>query len=121
MTKDKAASTEELTDKKRPFWKRPALFVSVLFWLFVWFNYYEEILLLAPITFPTFFALLFFSVLTLRSAKYKLIGIFFWSAPLTLLLIMTFSQLVSFVIPASFTYYLGIDVMTPRGLKTCQS
>ena len=120
MTKDEATSTEELTDRKRPFWKRPALIVSVLFWLFILGSFIKPILFMAIVTIPVFGVVLLLSTFTLRT-RFNAVGIFFWSAPLALLIIMVLAQLVALVVPTSVTYYLGMDVQTPNGLKCVEA
>ncbi|MBC16735.1 MAG: hypothetical protein CL942_06755 [Desulfovibrio sp.] len=120
MTKDEVTSTEELTAKKRPFWRRPALIVSLFFWLFILGSFIKPILFFAIVTIPVFGVFLFLSIFAFRT-RLNAVGIFFWSAPLAFLIIMVLAQLVALVVPTSVTYYLGMDVMTPSGLRMCRS
>ena len=57
----------------------------------------------------------------LFKTDFKPIAIFIWAGPLTLAALITTANLLTFALTSNHTYYLGVDLDTPKGPLTKQS
>jgi len=108
--------------KVSPFFRWLAiLLVGIVPWVFFWAAFYRPLAWAFPITLSVFAVAIVVSIFLLFKPRLRFISALVFAGPLTLFLLYKMVWVLSFFMMETSTYYLGMDVSTPGGLKMCKS
>ncbi|WP_229595443.1 hypothetical protein [Pseudodesulfovibrio sediminis] len=102
--------------------RHPVFFTSLFIWIFPWLFLFAS--LPGPVHYlfiPAYAFCLLLSLGFLIFGVLKPFIVFVWTGPVALLFIVASASVLGAIFPATDTYYIGIDVKTPTGLKSCTS
>nr|WP_321513742.1 hypothetical protein [uncultured Pseudodesulfovibrio sp.] len=102
--------------------RHPVFSISLPIWVLIWMFF------IAPLPTAAFYVVLpmgaiimFFSLFFFGSNTLRPVAVFVWTGPVALLLIGTVASVLGVTFAATDTYYIGVDVNTPSGLKSYKS
>ncbi|WP_229593047.1 hypothetical protein [Pseudodesulfovibrio sediminis] len=100
----------------------PVFFISVPIWIFLW------MFIIAPmptaagyIWLPAYALALLLSLVFVLMGVLRAVAVFVWTGVVALLLIIGIATPLSIIFAVTDNYYIGVDVNTPSGLKSCTS